>query len=191
MDCFILAGGQSKRFGEDKILFRIGGKRTVEYVIETARRVCNRVVLVVKERSKFQDLDVDIVEDLLPDRSPLVGIFTALKTTDRPETLILGGDMPLLKEEVLRILIKDFEEPVTLFSTNGKIQTLVGIYSKGVLGLMEDYLRRGGRSIIGFLEEVKFKVVPDQKVREVDPELVSFTNLNTKEDLKLVLGRLT
>ena len=190
MECFILAGGQSRRFGEDKILFRIGRKRTVEYVIDTAKRVCDRVALVVKEREKFRDLGVEVLEDLLPDRTPLAGIFTALKSAEGSEALILGGDMPLIREEVLRLLMEEFKEPVTLFRTNGKVQTLVGIYSKGLTELMEEYMKMGGRSVIGFLEMVDFKAIPEEKAREADPDLVSFTNLNTKEDLETVLERI-
>ncbi|MDQ7082134.1 MAG: molybdenum cofactor guanylyltransferase [Aquificota bacterium] len=128
MECFILAGGQSRRFGEDKILFRIGSRRTVEYVIETARKVCDRVALVVKERERFRDIGVEVLEDLLPDRTPLAGILTALKSAEGSRALILGGDMPLIKEEVLRLLMEEFRQPVTLFRTNRKLQTLVGVY---------------------------------------------------------------
>ncbi|MDQ7037907.1 MAG: molybdenum cofactor guanylyltransferase MobA [Aquificota bacterium] len=190
MECFILAGGQSRRFGEDKILFRIGSRRTVEYVIETARKVCDRVALVVKERERFRDIGVEVLEDLLPDRTPLAGILTALKSAEGSRALILGGDMPLIKEEVLRLLMEEFREPVTLFRTNRKVQTLVGVYSKGITELMEEYMKMGGRSVIGFLEVVGFKVIPEERLKEVDPELVSFTNLNTKEDLRTVLERI-
>ncbi len=190
MECFILAGGQSRRFGEDKILYRIGPKRTVEYVIDTARKVCERVALVVKERERFRDLGVEVFEDILPDRTPLSGILTALKVADGPDVMILGGDMPLIREEVLRVLIEEYKEPVTLFQTNGRIQTLVGIYSKGLAGILVDYMKTGGRSIVGFLNSLSYKVIPEERVREVDPDLVSFTNLNTKEDLEKVLERL-
>ena len=191
MDCFILAGGESRRFGEDKILFKIGKKRTVDYVIETAKKVCDRVALVVKDKEKFKDLGVEVFEDLLPERSPIVGILTALKVSESPKVLILGGDMPLVKEEVLRILVREFEEPATLFKVNGKLQTLLGVYSKGVANLMEDYVRKGGRSIVGFLESISFKTLDEKRLKDADPELLSFTNLNTKKDLNVVLERLS
>jgi molybdopterin-guanine dinucleotide biosynthesis protein A len=191
MDCFILAGGQSRRFGEDKILFRIGPKRTVEYVMEVARRVCDRVFLVVKDRSRFGDLGVEVVEDLLPHRTPLAGILTALRVTEGREVLILGGDMPLMREGVLRLLLREYEEPVTVPTAGGRLQPLVGVYSKGLAGIVEDYMRRGGRSVLGFLESISYKTVPEERVKEVDPDLLSFTNLNTKEDLAEVMERLS
>lgn len=187
MECFILAGGQSRRFGEDKLLYRIGSLRTIDYVIRAAKEVCSKVYVVTKEREKFEGVDADVIEDLLPDQSPAVGLYTALEETGMDRAMILSGDLPLIKPEVLRILIREFGEPVTIFSIKGKLHPLIGIYSKGILPMLGEYLKFGGRSVIGFLESVDYHLLTEEDVYKEDPELISFLNMNTKKDLRRVL----
>jgi len=187
MECFILAGGQSRRFGEDKLLYKIGARRTINYVIDTAKEVCSKVYVVTKEREKFKDVDAHIIEDLLPDQSPIIGLYTALKETGTDRIMILSGDIPLIKPEVLKVLIKEFREPVTVFSIKGKVHPLIGIYSRGLLPLLEDYLKLGRRSVMGFLEGINYSLLTEKDIYEEDPELRSFLNMNTKEDLEKVL----
>ncbi len=190
MECFILAGGQSRRFGEDKLLYRLNDLRTIDYVVRVAREVCSKVYIVTKDKEKFKDIGVPLLEDLLPDQTPLVGIYTALMESSESPSLILSGDTPLIKPEVLKVLIEEYEEPITIFSIKGKVHPLIGIYSRELLPLLEDYLKLGGRSVIEFIEGVKYKTVTEEKLRDLDPELVSFLNMNTREDLRKVLEKL-
>jgi len=190
MECYILAGGQSRRFGEDKLLYRINSLRTIEYVIRAAERVCDSVSVVAKEREKFGDLGVPVVEDLLPDQAPIVGLYTALRLSQRDRVLILSGDLPLMKPEVLGLLVEEFEEPVTVISAGERLHPLVGVYSKALYPVVEEYLKIGRRSLIDLIRSLKFKTVGEERVRAVDPDLSSLMNMNTKEDLSLIRERI-
>ncbi|EDP75181.1 molybdenum cofactor guanylyltransferase MobA [Hydrogenivirga sp. 128-5-R1-1] len=183
MDCFILAGGQSRRFGGDKLLHRLGGKSTIEYVLETAEQVCDRVHLVVKESGKFKHLGVPTIEDALPFQSPAVGVYTALLNSGSGEVLVLAGDMPLLNPQVLRLLMERYAPPVTLFSIRGKLYPLTAVYSRELLGDLKDFLSSGGRSLVGFLKKLPYTTLTETDVTPIDPELKSFLNMNTREDL--------
>ncbi len=187
MECFILAGGQSRRFGEDKLLYRIGDLRTIDYVIKAAKSVCSKVYVVSKDREKFGDVEAQVMEDVLPDQAPIVGLYTALRESSTGRALILSGDVPLIKPEVLKLLAEEYREPATLFSSEGKLHPLIGIYSRSLLPVLEDYLKLGRRSMVGFLESVSYKVIPEEKLRKVDPKLLSLLNMNTKEDLSRLL----
>ncbi len=187
MECFILAGGQSRRFGEDKLLFRLGSKRTIERVIEVARKVYPEVRLVAKSGDKFKDLDVEVVEDLLPDQAPIIGLYTALSSCKGDRAMILSGDTPLIKPEILKLLMEEFKEPATLLSSEGRIHPLIGIYSRSLLPVLKDYIDSGGRSLIRFLEETEYKLIGEDSIRRVDPRLLSLINMNTREDLKEIV----
>ncbi len=189
MEAFILAGGQSRRFGEDKALCKIGKESVLERTVRIVRSVCPDVYLVVKDKSKYSFLDISILEDAVPFQSPIAGIYTALLNLRLEKALIVSVDLPLLKKEVLEILVSSYKEPATVFRIGKKLHPLVGIYSKELLPLLDDYIRRGERSVVGFLKEVSFNVVTEDIVLKVDPRLDSFLNMNTKEDLELVLER--
>jgi molybdopterin-guanine dinucleotide biosynthesis protein A len=48
---------------------------------------------------------------------------------------------------------------------------------------MEDLLRKDNLKIIDFFHRVKKKEVPTEEILPYDPELASFLNLNTPEDV--------
>ncbi len=50
MECYILAGGKSKRFGEDKTLFNLLGKPMISHAVERAVLVCKKVYVMCKEK---------------------------------------------------------------------------------------------------------------------------------------------
>ena len=52
--CLILAGGQSKRFGENKALYVFDGKSFLERILETALKVADDIIISVRE---INDLD--------------------------------------------------------------------------------------------------------------------------------------
>ena len=190
MECFILAGGQSRRFGEDKLLFRIGNLRTIEHVIRSAREVFSKVYIVAKDREKFRGLGVEVIGDLLPDQAPVVGLYTALRKSYGDSIVVLSGDMPLIKPQVLRLLIREYRKPVTIFSSNGKLHPLVGAYSRTLISTVEVYIKEGRKSLIGLLGQINYKVIDEDEIRRVDPDLSSLLNMNTKEDLEIILGRI-
>ncbi len=187
MECFILAGGESRRFGEDKLLYPFGDLRVVERVLQTAKEVSQRVYLVAKGRDKFSGLPAEVLLDELPLQSPVVGLYTALRHASSSRVLLLSGDLPLLKPDVLKLLIRSYREPVTLFSIEGKLHPLIAIYSKDLLPEVKDYIDSGGRSMKGFLERVGYKTITEKEVLPLDPQLSSFLNLNTKDDLERAL----
>jgi Molybdopterin-guanine dinucleotide biosynthesis protein A len=53
MDVFILAGGQSKRFKEDKTLFLLNDKPMIEHVFETLYSFSKNIYIVSKNPEKY------------------------------------------------------------------------------------------------------------------------------------------
>jgi molybdopterin-guanine dinucleotide biosynthesis protein A len=72
--------------------------------------------------------------------------------------------------------------------TEDGLQPLHAIYSQKCLPFMEDLLRKGNLKIIDFFHRVKKREVPTEEIIPFDPELASFGNINTPEDLARIEG---
>ncbi len=186
MECFILAGGKSRRFGEDKLLYKLNGKRTIEHVIEAVKKVCKEVYIVAKEKEKFKEMDVPVILDEFEEYASLIGIYTALKHA-KGNALIISGDMPLIKPSVLKKLMELHEKEITIFKDKERIYPFPGIYSKSLLNILEERIKRKDFRIMDFILNAPVKFI-DTDILE-SHELDSFINMNTKEDLKLVIER--
>lgn len=188
MECFVLAGGRSRRFGENKLLFSIGGKKLIEHVVRALKPICKKLCLVVKNKEGFDILtDLELIEDIIEKQFALAGLYTALKATEGEKALIVSGDMPLLRREVVLYLWEHSEPPITIYRVRGRHYPLFGVYYKEVLNSLEEYIRSGGERVIQWVQEVGFKEIGEDQIRELDPKLLSFVNVNTKEDAEFII----
>jgi molybdopterin-guanine dinucleotide biosynthesis protein A len=92
--------------------------------------------------------------------------------------------MPFLNKALLRHLISlspGFD--IVIPKTEDGWQPLHAIYSQKCLPFMEDLLLKGNLKIIDFFHRVKKREVPNAEILPFDPQLLSFLNLNTPEDL--------
>jgi len=180
--CYVLAGGKSKRFGEDKLLYQIKGKKVIQRIYETAKKVFKNVYIVAKERGKFSFLKAPVILDEFEESASIIGLYTSLKHAKEEHVFILSGDLPLIRKETIIYILENFEEPVSVAKTD-KIHTLVGIYSRSILENLVKRIKEKDYRIWAFLREVGYKEV---KI----PEELEYTllNMNTKEDLKRIIA---
>ncbi len=179
LDSFILAGGESKRFGEDKLFYRLNGKRILDYVIYNAYTFGRNVFLVVKEKEKFRDINCDgLILDVLEERASIIGLLTALLKGSEKDRIVLSGDMPFVDKELIDILIDNHSLNYTVFSVDGKIYPFPGIYSQCLLGDLYLYIKEGGRSIVNFLSNTRGKIINIENTKKL-------ANINRKEDIYL------
>ncbi|MEJ7554095.1 MAG: molybdenum cofactor guanylyltransferase MobA [Aquificaceae bacterium] len=188
IECFVLAGGLSRRFGEDKLLYQIGGKRVIEYTLEALRGVCGRLCLVVKDKEKFSFLkEVEVVKDVIEKQFALAGLYTALENLKGDKALIVAGDMPLIRKEVVSLLLRRANPPITLFNINGKLYPLFAVYYKQVLQELKLYIKAGGEKVLDFVKRFPYKEIAEGEVLEYDPTLLSFLNMNTRTDANNII----
>src|SRR6188474_2006896 len=76
----VLAGGRSKRMGQDKAWIPLNGRPMIAWVLEAVREVTQYQMIVSRRSSgRLLSLDVPIVEDRFPARGPLTGVHAGLK----------------------------------------------------------------------------------------------------------------
>ena len=130
--------------------------------------------------------DARIVEDIRPERSPLVGILSGMKASSTSDVFVLGCDMPFVRPGLIHLLTsrKTYTNAIVIPVIRGYLEPLCAIYSCSTQDRIEQYLDSGGRKVTGFFQTVSVTEVRESEVRLFDPLLKSFINLNTPNDYR-------
>jgi len=76
----VLAGGQSKRFGQDKSQVQLGEKILIDYILLEILDQFNEILIIANNDIKFlNSKKITKIEDYKKDLGPLGGVLTALK----------------------------------------------------------------------------------------------------------------
>ena len=109
----ILAGGQSKRMGRDKLFLEINNKKLIEYTTEKVKKYFKKIIIVTNQENEFFTKNkLTTVDDCIKGQlGPLVGILTAMKwakehITNCSWVATFPCDTPFFPE----ILMKNFIE---------------------------------------------------------------------------------
>jgi molybdopterin-guanine dinucleotide biosynthesis protein A len=190
----ILAGGFSKRFGREKGLTELSGKPLIDYVLGKVSGVVDETILVVSsevQKLRFVGVTgkkVNIVVDELETQSPLVGALTGFKHAKGDYSVLLPCDTPFLSSQIISTLLRLCinRHAVVPQWPNGYLEPLEAAYhTKSALKAAEAAAKCGEldlRSMISSLGEVKY--VSTVVLRQLDPKLLTFFNVNTPEDLR-------
>jgi molybdopterin-guanine dinucleotide biosynthesis protein A len=178
----ILAGGKSRRFGEDKAFFRAAGTPMVLRVARVLGGIFDEVIVAGGNPEAFQKLGLRCYPDPIPERGALGGIYNGLSHSSTPQIFLCACDMPLLNEAVIKIIVGNTgRESITLPLINSIRQPLHAIYRRDILPLVEELLNAPNiylpalleRASVNFLEEQLFAHIPDYEL--------SFVNFNDPE----------
>ncbi|MFB6306793.1 MAG: molybdenum cofactor guanylyltransferase [Flavobacteriales bacterium] len=177
----ILAGGKSKRMGEDKGLMELNGKRMVEYPIETLREFVHGI-LIIANKQEYQTIEKNVVPDMYTDRGPLCGIVTAMHNARTPWIMVMPCDTPYVKGEVLERLLETGKDAEISITEHHRIEPLIGLYSTSVLSKMECLMNKGYRRMIDVVDHFNTKRVSMNRIMEKYEEDL-FVNVNTYDQV--------
>ncbi len=182
----ILAGGMNKRFlGKEKAFLKVGKSRIMDRIFIVFKALFEEIVLVTNNPAAFLEWDVTIVTDVFNVRSALTGIHTGLFYSAYSHAFISACDTPFLNKEIVKYLLSciDSTTDVILPLTSAGLEPLCAVYSKTILSNIEKQLRHGNLKIQNAFGKYHVQKISEPQLRDKDPELLSFFNINTPEDL--------
>ena len=183
----IMAGGKSKRMGQDKAWIELDGEPIIRRVANVLALVADEVIVVAND-PRYAALGLRVVPDTFPDGGALGGIATGVSAATHDRVLVAACDMPFLSAEVWRVLLDHrYEADVVIPRIGGEYETLHALYTKACLAPMERALGAGKLRVISFFDEVRVQAIDERELRVADPTLRSFTNVNTPEELASAL----
>jgi len=186
----IIAGGKSSRMGRDKAFVLLDGKPMIEHVLFRVRTLDpSQLMIITNNPEAYTYLEVPLHGDVLPGKGALGGILTALHYSPTDYVLAIACDMPFVNPALLKMLaacLEETPEPVDAVVPcfGGRPQGLHAIYRRSCLEPIRANLEAGQLKVISFYDQVNVRFVEPQEFREIDPEGMSFKNINTPEELR-------
>ncbi|UZP74436.1 molybdenum cofactor guanylyltransferase [Candidatus Paraluminiphilus aquimaris] len=182
----ILAGGNSRRMGEDKAALVEAHQSLISHQVLDLRRVLPALpVFVCAGSRRYPELlphGIHYVSDKVDDAGPLAGIAEALKAAKALNggdgyVLVMPTDSLIPPSQIHRLLVDTATESADVVLLKGRrLHPLHGLFSTQLAPSMERYLIAGGRAVMGFLDNERWQtaLAPD----DWEPCL----NFNTPEE---------
>lgn len=189
MDGFVLAGGKSSRMGRNKALMDVGGIPIIQRVADALVKAANRVTVIANTPEDYGFLRLPIREDLVTGIGPLGGLYTALRIAETDACFVLACDLPMVRPELLRRLAEEAAgvDAVVPRTADGS-HPLCAVYARTGLPAAEAQIHAGEYRILRFLERIRTRWAGPEVWTSVDPEGLSFTNVNTPEAYQKIQG---
>jgi len=183
----VLAGGASRRMAEDKAWLALAdGRAFVARAVDVLAELASEVFIVAND-PRFASLGVPVFADDHPGAGPLGGIATALRRASHARVLIAACDLPFMSPAVWRFLLGrlDTAHDAVIPVVDGRWQVLHAVYTRAGLPIISNALRSGDLTVETAMRRLRSRSVPGEELRVVDPDLRSFMNVNTLDDLRL------
>ena len=188
-DCtaIILAGGDSKRMGRDKAALPFNGETLLQSVIAKVQPLFAHTLVSV--RQPRAEVALPQICDTQPDGGPLVGLISALEAVTTPWVFVLACDMPFVASGLIAHLASlRAGYQAVIPQTDEHAQPLAAFYARSVLPLLQSSLASGNRSLVGALKAAHVRYVEADELVQFDPQLRSFFDLDTPQDVALAEG---
>ena len=195
----ILAGGKSRRMGENKAWLALGENSLIGHVIGRTRLVTDELLLITNNPDEYAHLNLRMHADIVPNTGTLGGVYTGLTYASHETVLCVACDSPFLEPKLLTYLVSALGEydAVMPYTHNGigirnpshpdepriTLQTLCAAYSKRCLPIIESMLQESELRVHALQKRANIKCITPEVWQKFDPEGRSFFNINTPEDL--------
>ena len=198
----VLAGGRGRRMGMvEKTLLEFEGKTIIERLLESLFRVVDEVVLSVRDiaqKDKFRQVlekfparEIRFCFDTLEDAGPLDGIRAGLLESRSEYSFVCAGDMPFVNFRVVDLLFEKASGHDAALPRweDRKFEPLHAVYSKKLIPEIEKAFEKERCSVLTPVFEMQDVIfVEVSEIKELDPELRTFANINTVEDMERMIG---
>jgi molybdopterin-guanine dinucleotide biosynthesis protein A len=185
----ILAGGKGSRLNfAEKALLELQGKPILNHIIETLSKCVDEIIVVARDEDqqrKLQRSGVRIVRDEVRGFGPVAGICTGLRASRSEYAFVTACDMPFIKAEVVDLLFRkaigyDVAIPYPP-------EPLHAVYKcKTTIAASSAAIRKREGAIMYVVNSLSVNYVSKEDIRAVDPDLCTFVNINSLEDVEIL-----
>ena len=179
----VLAGGQSKRFGEDKNQAKLGYITLLEHVLAKVTKKFEKTLIISNQNLNIKTLNsITIVPDCIQGNlGPLVGVLTAMKWVELNKKnykwiATFPCDTPFFDIKIIEYLkIKSFEtkKKLVFLKSAEKRHNIFGLWSLNLKEILENDINNNIRKV------------------EIWADKIGSDIINTKDDLEIAKKKLS
>jgi molybdopterin-guanine dinucleotide biosynthesis protein A len=184
----ILAGGESRRMGQDKAQMLFNERPLLQSMISIMQPLFVEVMISV--RQPRPEITLPQVCDVAAQHGPLAGLVSGLERVKTPWLFAVACDMPFVTPAVISYLAQQrTNAQVVVPMVQGYAQPLCAFYAANCLVPARDCLYANGKhSLRALLEKLQVCYVSEDELKTVDPTLRSFFDLDTPQDLAAAMN---
>jgi len=198
----ILAGGNGRRLGAEKSLLEFENRPLICWTAQRLSQAADDIVVVARSKAHAERLEmvisnfapqpeqkVSFTWDSVAGFGPVAGLCAGMKRARGHFAFATGCDLPFLNLQVIERLFEladeeDYEAAVPV-QPNGFFEPLHCVYHREKMLLAcERAIERSERRIHAPLQELCVRRIFVDLLRPLDPDLLTFFNVNTREDLE-------
>ena len=173
----IMAGGRSRRMGQDKTILEINGTPAIKYVFDQLRLHFDQILVSSSNMAKHSFPGVEVVPDEVANKGPLMGIASALRVSRNDMNFVIACDIPEVDIVLVRRLINKSRNFDAVVPQTGPSQyePLFAVYKKSMLAAIDESIISGNYKILDPLKKCKVNYVELPRSEQIK-------NLNTMND---------
>jgi molybdopterin-guanine dinucleotide biosynthesis protein A len=190
----ILVGGEARRaHGKEKYFFSYEGRTFIERLTTALHGVVDEVILVARDPEqcrRFAYLNgVRCVHDVRQGIGPIGGLHAGVIAAHGDYLFVSACDMPCVSGEVVEYLfsLTDHYDAVIPSWDSDMIEPLHAVYKReALLAYLEEH---DSLSLRAMVKNLHARYVNVDLIRNIDPGLITFTNINKLDDLSTMKRR--
>ena len=174
--------------GQDKGLVRLAGQSLVARAIQRLSPIADEVLVTTNRPPTYEFLGVPLFPDLIPGRGALGGLYTALSAASQPLVAVVACDMPFVNSALLeaeRQALLAAQADIVIPHTGEGLEPFHAIYRRETcLPPIQQAIETDKWRVDSWFSQVKVELFRREDILRYDPQMLSFWNINTPEDLQ-------
>ena len=185
----VLAGGKSKRFGDDKTTAKLGNKSLLDHTIEKIEKKFDEI-LIISNNEKHISIKKNVfsTKDLIEGHlGPLVGVLSAMEWIKKHKKnynwmATFPCDTPFFDENLVDKIMncpKNSSKKLFFLKSGNRRHNIFGLWSLELKDILLKDINKGHRKVEEWANKVGSEII------EINDESdYNFLNINTREDLE-------
>lgn len=174
--------------GRPKALLPFDGEPLITHVLRHLSTMFTETVVVAAPDQELPKIPALVVRDDVAYQGPVSGIYHGLNASTKEVCFVTSCDAPFLNLTLISNLISQISNfDVVVPFWEDRYQPLHAVYRTSCTPLLKDQLDRNELRPIFLYDKVRTRKVHEDEIRRLDPDGLSFLNMNSPEEYHAAL----